>query len=175
MPTGLIYNPGAVDGLNAYAGNVTIMAINGDTVALPMGTLVEVVTPFAGPSSPPYSGTPAPFLVKRSATTADFMLLGVVTGVVPTTGPATQTAASSNSVPVGGVAEITIDGLCQIIMDDTGGGVTVKDNIAQSTITAGEGATSTSTATAGKTIGQVLQTVTIASGNALVWAYIHKT
>ena len=175
MPTGLIYNPGAVDGLNAYAGNLTIMAINGDTVALPIGTLVEIATPFTGPTSPPYSGTPAPVNVIRSSTTPDFMLIGVITGTVPTTGPATQTATAQNSVPIGGVCEVTVDGICQIIMDDTGGGVTAKDNIAQSTITAGQGATSTSTATAGKTIGQVLQTVTIASGNALVWAWIHKT
>jgi len=94
---------------------------------------------------------------------------------VPTTGPATQTATAQNSVPVGGIAEILVKGVCQIIMDDTGGGVTLGDNIAQSTITAGQGATSTSTATAGKTIGQCLQTVTIASGSAQVWALIGKT
>ena len=176
MPAQLIPDPAGVNGLQPSAVGTTIEAVNGDSVALPIGTLVEIIVPFNPPTSPPYSGAPAatPFQVKRSATTADFYLLGVVSGIVPTTGPATQTSTAQNSVPVGGIAEITVEGPAQILCDDTGGATTEGDPLIQSSTTDGHAKTNTTTAVLGKTIGTALQTVTIGSGSALVWAYIHK-
>ncbi len=159
MPTGLIYNPAAVDGLNATVGNLTIEAVNGDTVGLSLGQLVEVVTPFTGPSSPPYTGASSPFQVKRSATAVDFLLLGVVSGPL---------SAGQTSFAVGSVVEVTVSGLAQVLMD---GATTAGQVVIQSTTTAGEGH-SDATAVTGQTIGAVLQSIAAAG---LAWALVGKS
>ena len=155
MPVGQITNPLAEEGENASNGSLEETYVNGDSVALAVGQLVEFIVPFTG------AGTT--LQVKRSSTTPDFLLAGVVTGG----------SAPGQPAAVGGPVTVLVKGKAQIICDDTGGGVTAGDNLQQSTTTAGQAKTTTTTATVGKTIGVALQTVTIASGSALVYAAIH--
>lgn len=166
MGTALISNPAGSDGLEASVGSLTIQAINGDTVALSVGMIVEAITPFAG-GGPSYSTNGPPFTVKRASTSADFLLVGVVSSV--------GLSAGQTTFAVGAVLTIVVVGIASILMDDTGGGTTAGDVVVQSTITAGNGKDNGTTQVAGKTIGTVLQTVTIASGNALVQCLVRLT
>jgi hypothetical protein len=151
MPSKAITNPQDAESAGGGSGEETRLVTNGDSVVLPVGTLVEIVIPFTGQSE--FTG----IQVKRSATTADNLLLGVVTG-----GP-----SPGASIAVGGIGMVTVDGFTQVLMD---GATTAGHFIKQSTATAGDG-TDSSTATLGQTIGEVLQTIASAG---LAWAHIHK-
>ena len=168
MPNAQLVNPAGVDGLNASVGGITIAAVNGDSVALVAGELVEIVTPYAGATSPGYTTNRPPFQVKRTLASSQLagLILGVVAGVYPNAG---------SNYPVGAVLEVVVEGPTLITIDDNGGGTTIGDAIIPSVITAGQGSDSGSaTPTLGKTIATALQTVTIASGSASVWCYVHR-
>ena len=104
---------------------------------------------------------------KRSATTADFLLLGVVGGPTPTT----VAVSTGLAYPVGAVVEVVMLGVSTILMDANNS--TAGHLILQSTATAGNG-TDSATATNGKTIGTSLQTLTIGAANTAMWAIISK-
>lgn len=153
MPVNQIVNPTAEEGENASYGNHSIMveydsAQSGNLVN---GTLVAI----EGVTSPPTG----PFLIKKTTTTPDFLMLGVVVN------------APTGGVAPGGVAEVLTEGICQALFDannTTQGGLGL-----QSSTTAGS-LTYSATATLGKTMCTILQTLTISSGTALVWVYVHK-
>ena len=156
-------NPEA--GQNQYAQNdlfsINIMCAPATTAGLPVGTLVELETYVAaitGDGS--YTGTSIP-VVQPSATTADFLLLGVVLG-----GSTKGVAAIA-----GGITQVCVDGICQVLVDNT---TVVGDVLVQSTSVAGEAHDNGTTAVAGKTIGVALQAQTFVAAPTLVWAYIHK-
>ena len=105
------------------------------------------------------SDTGLPFLVKKATTTPDFLMLGVVVN------------APTGGVIPGNVVSILTEGVCQVLFDANN---TTHGHLAlQSSTTAGT-ATDSATATLAKTLGTILQSVTISSGTALVWVYVHK-
>ena len=145
MGTQLIGNPGGDNSESpGDIGQTYVQVINGDTVTLTSGTLVEAITPFTSSSTT--------FTVKRSATSVDNMLIGVVAGA---------------SIPVGGAGRVTTEGIVSATFD----GATTAGHVAiQSTSTAGD-CHDTASVVAGQTIGMVLQTIGSA-GAAFV--YVHK-
>lgn len=156
-------NPEA--GQNEYAQNDKfVINIEVDptlTANLPMGTLVELESYTASITGDGVYVPPAVPVVQPSATTADFLLLGVVLG---------GSSRGSAAIP-GGIAQVCVDGICQVLCDNT---TTVGHPLVQSTSIAGAAHDNSTTAVLGKTIGTALQAVTISSGTALVWSYIHK-
>lgn len=145
MGTQTIGDPGGVSGESPLdIGQTYVQVVNGDTVSLPIGTVVTVVRPV--------TATSTSFTVKRMPTTPDFGLVGVVSGA---------------AIPVGGAGKVITEGVALVIMD---GATTSGDLCLCSTTTAGDGLDS-ATATLGKTVGTVLQTLGSA-GNAYV--YVHK-
>lgn len=146
MGSQLIGDPGAQESENAEIGETYIQVVNGDTVALPMGTLVEIVTPYALGSA---------FTVKRSATTADFLLLGIVTGA---------------TIAIGGSGRVTTEGVANALFDAA---TTAGDVVTQSTGTAGLCKDNSTTAVASKTIGVVLKSNAVSPYTSLI--YVHKT
>jgi hypothetical protein len=155
MPVAQLTNPAAEENEGASSGVHTISAINGDTVALNPGQLVEFVTPFVAGTSQ--------FKVKRSSTTADFLLAGVLTG--------SSTETSAGTIAVGAACEVIVEGHTQGLF---GASTTAGDVVTQSTTTAGICLDAGTTPVLYKTIGVVLNTVTISSGTALVDMYVHK-
>jgi len=143
MGTQLIGDPGAEESESAEPGNSYVQVVNGDTVSLPTGTIVSVITGYAG------SGA---FTVKRTPTSGDFFMVGVVAG---------------QTIPVGGSGRVTTEGLANVIMD---GATTAGHLCLASASTAGDG-TDSSSVTSGKTIGVILNTIGSA-GKAYV--YVHK-
>lgn len=145
MGSQLIGDPGAQESEGAEMGIEYAQVVNGDSVILPIGALVEIIIPFPG------SATTA-FLVQRSATTADFLLLGIVSGA---------------AIPVGGSGRVTVEGVALANFD----GSTTEGHVAvQSTGTAGD-CTDDASAVAYKTIGAILQTIT---GAGQAYVYVHK-
>jgi hypothetical protein len=100
-----------------------------------------------------------PFLIKKVTTTPDFLMWGVVVDA-PTGG---YTPGSSCSILVHGVVQVLFDA-----NNTTQGHLAI-----QSSTTAGT-CTDSATATVGKTLGTILQAVTISSGTALVWVAVGK-
>lgn len=145
MGSQTIVNPSAEESENAEIGITFVNVVNGDTVALPIGTVVQVVTGYAGTG---------PFTVVRMATTVTFFLVGVVSG---------------QAIPVGGSGRITVEGVAAVIMD---GNTTAGHLCICSATTAGQGLDS-ATATLGKTVGTILNTETGGAG-ALAQVYVHK-
>lgn len=129
----------------------------------PLGTLMEIVTPYTGPGTGALATMPT---VQPSSTTADFLLLGPVDG-----GSTNLVANAATSVVSGTVCTILRMGVGQILCDAT---TTAGLPLIQSAATAGAAKTN-ATPVASKTIGTALQAVTISSGTALVWASIALT
>jgi len=96
--------------------------------------------------------------VTRSGTTADNRIIGVAVN------------APTGGYPGGFVCSIVVDGVAQALFSTS---TTAGHYMTAANTVAGAFA-DTATFTAGSTIGQILQTVTISSGTALVWVYIHK-
>lgn len=71
---------------------------------------------------------------------------------------------------VGGLAMVAVEGLCQVLFDANN---TTSGHLALQSSTTDGTATDSATATLGKTLGAILQTVTISTGTALVWCHIH--
>jgi hypothetical protein len=105
------------------------------------------------------TGTTTPWLIKKTTTTADFLMWGVVVDA-PAGG---YTPGSSCSIAVIGVVQALFDA-----NNTTAGHLAL-----QSTTTAGT-LTDSATATLAKTMGTILQTATISSGTALVWIALMK-
>lgn len=112
------------------------------------GTLVAVET---GAQSPP--------LIKKATTTPDFLMLGIIVD------------APTGGYTPGSACHVLVEGKVQALFDANN--TTAGHLGLQSSTTAGS-LTDSATATLGKTMVVVLQTVTIASGTALVWCYVHK-
>lgn len=146
MGSQLIGDPGAQESESAEIGLSYIQVVNGDTVSLPIGTLVEIIIPF--------DPTSTAFEVKRSATTADFLLLGVVSG---------------QAIAVGGSGRVTVEGIVLALFDAA---TTQGDVVTQSTGTAGLCKDNGSTVVAGKTIGTVLKSNAVTPYSSYI--YIHK-
>lgn len=105
------------------------------------------------------TGTTTPWLIKKVTTTPDFLMWGVVV-TAPTGG---YTPGSAVAVLIRGVAQVLFDA-----NNTTAGHLAL-----QSSTTAGT-CTDSATATLAKTMGTILQTVTISSGTALVWVAVGK-
>lgn len=153
MPNNELVNPLAEESESADYGHYSIMvqydsAQSGNLVN---GTVVAV----EGVTSPPTG----PFLIKKATTTPDFLMLGVVVN------------APTGGYTPGSAVEVLTEGFTQVLFDannTTQGGLGL-----QSSTTAGS-LTYSATATLGKTMCTILQTLTISSGTALVWCYVHK-
>ena len=127
----------------------------------PIGTLVELEN-YAGPGS---SNPPTVPLVKPSSTTADGRCIGVITG------GQSPNSNSGGSVPPGKICNVKVLGLAQVLCDAT---TTAGEFLIQSAATAGCAKTTGSAVTNGQGVGVCLQSVTISSGTALVWALVCK-
>lgn len=166
MPDALITNPkgaGYFDvALNGHHDEEFVIdpAVSG---SVPIGTLLEIEG-FAGPGT---TNPPVVPLVQPSATTADFLIIGILVGgeTAAIGGTGTPTA-----IPPGNVGVVRRVGLARVLCDAT---TAVGNVLVQSTTIAGA-AHPTGTAVLGKTIGVALQAVTISSGTALVYALIEK-
>jgi len=105
------------------------------------------------------SSSTSPILIKKATTSPDFYMLGVVVN------------APTGGVAPGGAVEVLTHGVVQCLFDANN---TTAGHLAlQSSTTAGC-LTDSSTATLGKTMGTILQSVTISSGTALVWVLVGK-
>lgn len=167
-PTALIPNPAGADQFTPVVGAVSIAAVNGDSAAFAPGLFVLSVTPYAPNLNPP-GGTEAntPFSVKRPSTSPAYsLIIGVAAGVLP---------AGQSTYPIGGILEVVTEGPALITCDDGESGTTIGDYITASTTTAGQGTDSgSSTPTVGEGLAVALQTVSIVTGSASVWCYVHK-
>lgn len=105
-------------------------------------------------------GAYTPIQVILTTTTVDFTHVGVVIG-----------GSAFGVAPVlGGLVMVATEGVVQALFDANN---TTAGHLANfSTTTAGT-CTDSATATLGKTMGVILQTVTISSGTALVWIHAH--
>lgn len=154
-PTGAGYYDAASYG-NQHVQIPLDSTISGNT---PVGTLMEIEN-YAGPGTGARPTTP---LVQPSSTTADNKLLGVLVGGQQTTG------GTSTAIAPGALGTICVLGVAQILCDAT---TTAGQLLIQSAATAGAAKCDASAPAVGQSIGVCLQTVTISSGTALVWALI---
>lgn len=158
MTLGVLPNPlgaGYFDGAPSIGNLHQSVKVDPLSAALPIGTLVELEA-YAGPGN---NNPPTVPVVQASATTADNLLIGVIT-------QGTVTSAARTVAP-GSAAVICTMGICQVLCDAT---TAVGDALIQSAATAG--AAKSGTHVIGQTVGVALQAVTISSGTALVWAYV---
>jgi len=150
-----------------YAGVVCEWAIDPAlTAAILVGMLVEFEATSVVPAG---DGSYTPVYVQPSSTTADALQAGVFIGA--------STVGTASAVPntiAGGASQTAMVlswGVTQVLCDNT---TTAGHTLIASTGTAGiahdSGAT---TGTASRTIGTALQSVTISSGTALVWAKVN--
>ena len=162
MTIGVLPNPlgaGYFDGAPSIGNYHQTVKVDTISAALPIGTVVELEA-YAGPGT---SNPPTVPVVQASSTTADSLVLGVIT-------QGTVTSAVRTVAP-GSAAVVCVLGICQVLCDAT---TTVGYPLIQSAATAGAAKCTTSGAapTAGQGLGVCLQAVTISSGTALVWAYV---
>lgn len=160
MPTAQLTNVNGADGEGFSTGPQIQDVVNGDTIALVVGTLVALVTPITGT-------TTTTFAVKTATTVAGTapLNIGVVVGG----------QAPATSIPVGGTGQVVIQGHCRALVDST-----VSPTVAGHRLVIGATAGSLSdsgatTAAAGLNYGAVLEPVTIASGTSLVNIWLEKT
>jgi len=105
------------------------------------------------------TGTTTPWLIKKTTTTPDFLMWGVIV------------LAPTNGYTPGSACYVVTEGITQVLFDANN---TTAGHLAlQSSTTAGT-CTDSATATLAKTLGTILQTLTISSGTALVWVAVHK-
>jgi hypothetical protein len=159
MPTDQLVNPaglytaGTAGGPVYTAGETIIQAIYDPAQA---GNLVNGNCVSLEPVTAPATG---PVMIKKSTTTADSYVLGIVVG-----------APTGGYVP-GSNVQVQVLGLCLCLFAAT----TVAGNYAlQGTGTAGT-LMGSATATSGITLGTILSAVTIAAGTALVPVYLDRT
>ena len=165
MPNAQLTNPAGAGYFDAAViGSLMLEVEIASTVSgnSPVGTVVEVSSPFTGPGT---TNPPAVPTVIPSSTTADFKCLGVIIG------GQSPNSNSGGSVPPGKIASVQVLGIAQVLCDAT---TVAGQALIQSAATAGCAKTTASAVAPGQGIGVCLQAVTIASGTALVWALIHK-
>lgn len=153
MPVNQIVDPLAEEGENADYGSVHIYCEYDSSQSgnLTNGMVVAIETVTAPPTTP--------FLIKKATTTPDFLMLGVVVN------------APTGGYTPGSAVDVLIEGIAQVLFDANS--TTAGHAGIQSSTTAGD-LTDNATYTVGKTLATVLQTLTISSGSALVWCYVHK-
>jgi hypothetical protein len=160
----LLPNPTGAGYFNATTyggpGDISVPILSTVSGNTPLGTLMEVVSPYTGPGT---AAKAVPANVQPSSTTADNLLIGVCVG------GGNQDSATAG-VPPGQTALIKSFGLAQILCDAT---TTAGNALIQSAATAG--AAKNGTAVTNQTVGTALQAVTIASGVKLVWALLKMT
>lgn len=152
MPTNQLVNPLAEESEAASYGGFTqyFQYDPAQSGNLLNGTVVAIETPLIA------GGTA---LIKKVTTTPDFLMLGVVV------------AAPALGYTPGSSVEVLREGVAQVLFDANN---TTAGHLAiQSSTTAGT-CTDSATATLGKTLGVILQAVTIASGTALVEVLVGK-
>lgn len=152
-PAKELVNPLAEEGEDASYGGVVQYfqydpAQSGNLVNGNLVVFEDLIAPATGP-----------VLIKKATTTPDFRMLGVVVDA-PTGG---YTPGSSVAVATEGVVLALFDA-----------NNTVVNHLALCSSTTAGTLTDSSTATVGKTMGTVMEAVTIASGSALVPIYLHK-
>ena len=138
----------------------TYLWLASNTTATPaLGQIVKFGTTSQG-GTITGDGAYTPIQVILTTTSVDFTHCGVVVG-----------GTSWGSIPVvGGLVMVATEGVVQALFDANN---TTAGHLANfSTTTAGT-CTDSATATLGKTMGVILQTVTISSGTALVWIHAH--
>jgi hypothetical protein len=159
MPTDQLVNPaglytaGTAGGPVYTAGETVLQAIYdpGQVGNLVNGNLVSLM-PVTAPATGPVN-------IKKSTTTADAYVLGVVVG------------ATGTGYPPGSNVQVQILGLCLCLFAAT---TTAGHYALQGTGTAGT-LIDSATATNGVTLGVILSSVTIAAGTALVPVYLDRT
>lgn len=152
MPNTTLINPGAVATLTALSGQTIEGYVNGDSVALKVGSLVAITTQFTG------SGA---IKVKRAPAAGTFALVGIV---LPGKGP-------TGTTPKGTICTVCVQGVCQARFKHAT--LTFKHSVIVSTATAGICKTA-ATPVLGKTVGVVLQTVTAATPTGLAWIRVQR-
>jgi hypothetical protein len=162
MTIGVLINPtgaGYFDAAPSIGNQHVQVVVDVNSSALPKGTSVELEA-YAGPGT---GNPPTIPYVQASSATADSLGLGVIVGG--------ETAANATSIAGGAVATVLTEGICQVLCDAT---TVAGYPLIQSAATSGAlKCTSAGAApTAGRGYGVALQSVTISSGTALVWAYI---
>lgn len=152
-PVNQLTNPTAEENEGASYGHLEIECVydSAQSGNLTNGMVVAIETVTAPPTGP--------LLIKKATTTPDFLMLGVVI------------SAPTGGYTPGSVVQVLIDGICQVLFDANS--TTAGHAGIQSSTTAGD-LTDNATYTVGKTLATVLQTLTISSGSALVWCYVHK-
>ncbi len=152
MPVNQIVNPLSEENEPQGMGHMELECVYDSQASgnLINGTVVSLEVSDTGP----------PFVIKKSVhTTVDFLMLGVVIN------------APTGGVVPGGVAQILVEGVCQVLFDANN---TTHGHLAVQSATTDGDATDAAGATVGKTLGTILQSATISSGSALVWVYVHK-
>lgn len=173
MPTGTNANPLAGQNQFPYIAQYLVNVALDPTITAGIlaGTLVEIEafsgvnTGDVGGSTGP-SSTYTPPYVQPSATTADFYLLGIAVGG-STLGNSVSgyTAGPLVAAIPGGIVQVCVFGICQALFDAHN---TTAAHVATQSVTTAGTCLDASSAVASKTVGTVLQTVTISSGTALV-------
>lgn len=132
--------------------------LNPSSTATPaLGQVCHFLTTTQG-TTPTGDGAYTPIYVDVTTTTADFLTAGIIIG-----------GSSLGSIPVvGGLVMLAVEGCCQALFAAT----TTVGHLGIISTTAGN-LTDSATATLGKTMGTILQSVTISSGTALVWIHAH--
>lgn len=152
-PSKELVNPLAEEGEDAsYSGVVEYFqydpAQSGNLVNGNLVVFEDLTAPSTGP-----------VLIKKATTTPDFRMLGIVVD-----------APTGGYTPGSSVAVIT-EGIVLALFDANN---TVVNNLAICSSTTAGTLTNSATATVGKTMGTIIEAVTIASGTALVPIYLHK-
>lgn len=150
-PVNQLTNPLAEESESASNGGVVIVVEYDSSQSgnLINGTLVAIET----------EASDTTILIKKATTTPDFLMLGVIIDA-PTGGYAP-----------GAACHVLVEGRVDALFDANN---TTAGHLAiQSSTTAGD-LTDSATATVGKTMGTILESVTISSGSALVPIYLHK-
>ena len=164
MTIGVVPNPtgaGYYDGSPSIGNQHVSIELDVNSATLPIGTLVELEA-YAGPGT---GNPPTLPRIQASSETPDNLVLGVLTGG--------KSVGVSTSIAGGSLGVVCVEGICQVLCDAT---TTVGYPLIQSAAHTGTAVCTSAGAapTAGQGIGTCLQAVTISSGTALVWAYIHK-
>ena len=160
MPQAQLTNVAGADGEGFSSGPQIQDVVNGDTVAIPFGTLVQLVTPITG-------STTTVFDVKNAPTTAAQAPLNIGIAI---------TGGVGGSMAAGATGQVVIHGHTRALFDATVSPTVAGHRAVIGGTTAGALADAgTTNAAAGLDYGVVLEAVTIASGTALVNMWFEKT
>ncbi len=152
MPVNQLTNPLAEEN-EPQSNGAVVETLKYDPAAsgnLINGTVVSIEVSDTGP----------PFVIKASVhTTVDFLMWGVIVG------------APTGGYTPGSACLVLVRGIVQVLFDANN---TTHGHLAVQSATTDGTATDSATATLAKTLGTILQSVTISSGTALVWVAVGK-